>query len=70
VSFKIRYIAIAVARSREAGIRLADFAPETPEAVHNAVLRNVVWNAGKDGVLVEIERHGHPARGQLRPRRR
>jgi parallel beta-helix repeat protein len=36
-----------------AGIRLADFVPDTPEAVHNSVLRNVVLNAGVDGILVE-----------------
>jgi parallel beta-helix repeat protein len=42
-----------VVGSPVAGIRLADFAPETPEAVHNFVMRNEVLNAGVDGILVE-----------------
>jgi parallel beta-helix repeat protein len=42
-----------VVGSPVAGIRLADFVPDTPEAVHNFVRRNVVLNAGVDGILVE-----------------
>ena len=42
-----------VARTREAGIRLADFEPEGPPAIDTSVRRNLVFDAGIDGVLVE-----------------
>jgi parallel beta-helix repeat protein len=42
-----------VARSREAGIRIADFEPEGPPAVGNVVRRNLILDAGIDGVFVE-----------------
>jgi parallel beta-helix repeat protein len=42
-----------VARTREAGIRVASFEPETPSAVDNVIRRNLVLRAGIDGVLVE-----------------
>jgi parallel beta-helix repeat protein len=42
-----------VTGSREAGIRLTSFPPDTPDAVDNSVLRNVVSDAGTDGILVE-----------------
>jgi parallel beta-helix repeat protein len=42
-----------VARTREAGIRVASFEPDTPPAVDNVIRRNLVLHAGIDGVLVE-----------------
>lgn len=42
-----------VVGSRDAGVRVASFPPDTPETSHNAVLRNVVVRAGTDGILVE-----------------
>jgi parallel beta-helix repeat protein len=42
-----------VARTREAGIRVADFEPEGPPAIGNVVQRNLALDAGVDGVFVE-----------------
>jgi hypothetical protein len=42
-----------VARADQAGLRVADFEPETPPAIDTVVQRNLILDAGIDGVFVD-----------------